>query len=441
MNTPLGRCALVVVLAGIGLLAQAQGQSPTARSDKAVLLDRIVAVVNEDVVTLRELQTRQEMVESQLKRQGTALPVADVLEKQVLERMVIDRLQIQQAKEGGIRVDDQQLDQGMQRIAEGNRMSLAEFRQVVERDGVVWARFREDIREEMTIGRLREREVDQRMMISDAEIDAFLEQEEKGGAGNEEVEVAHILVRVPESSTAEVLQQRRARADEARRKLLAGESFAQVAAAYSDAPDSLQGGLIGARKLDRLPTLYAEAVRAMAIGGVSELLRSPNGFHLVTLLARKGGAALPPVQQTRVRHILLRPSEILSEGDVRHRLAGLRERLQNGVAFAELARLHSQDGSATKGGELGWIYPGDTVPDFERAMDALAPGEISPPTQSPFGWHLIEVLERRIADVSAERRRLLARQALRERRSGEAYQDWIRQLRDRAYVETRLDES
>jgi peptidyl-prolyl cis-trans isomerase SurA len=271
-------------------------------------------------------------------------------------------------------------------------------------------------------------------------VDAFLEQEEAGGAGNEEVELAHILIRVPESANAEALQQRRARAEAARSKLLAGDSFAQVAAAYSDAPDALQGGAIGSRKRDRLPTLYADAASKLALGAVSELLRSPNGFHIVKLVARQGGAVQAPVQQTRVRHILIRPSEILSEADARHRLVGLRERLVNGASFAELSRLYSQDGTAAKAGELGWIYPGDTVPEFERAMDGLLPGQISEPVQSPFGWHLIEVMERRVADVSSDRRRNIARQALRERRSGDAYQDWIRQLRDRAYVETRLDE-
>lgn len=430
---------LLIAVSGAGL-AQDQEPAKAAAAAKVEAIDRIVAVINDDVITARELQARREIVESQLKRQGTALPGSEVLERQVLDRMVTDRVQLQQAKESGVRIDDQQLDQALQRIAAGNQLALADFRKAIEKDGIVWARFRDDIREEMTIGRLREREVDQRIVISDAEIDAFIEQEENGGAANEEVELAHILIRVPESANAEVLEQRRARAEEARAKVLAGDSFAQVAAAYSDAPDGLQGGKIGARKLDRLPTLYAEAVGQLAVGAVTELLRSPNGFHIVSVLSRKGGGVLPPVQQTRVRHILIRPSEILSEADARHRLAGLRERLQNGASFAELARLYSQDGTAAKAGELGWIYPGDTVPEFERAMDALKPGEISQPVQSPFGWHLIEVMERRMADVSAERKRMLARQALRERRSGEAYQDWIRQLRDRAYVETRLED-
>lgn len=415
--------------------------SPVAwAAKKPVSVDRIVAVVNSEVITARDLRFRVEGAESQLKRQGTQLPPFDVLEKQVLERMIVDRVQLQQAKENGVRIDDQQLDMALQRIAGNNKMTLADFRTALERDGIVFAKFREDIREEMTIGRLREKEVDQRLQISEGEIDTFLENEAKTGALKEEYVLAHILVRVPESATAEVIEQRRKRAEEAMQKLQSGESFAQVAAAYSDAPDALQGGAISARPLDRLPNLYADAVSPLAVGAVSPLLRSPNGFHLIKLVSKAGGVAQAPVQQTRVRHILMRPSEVVSENDVRSKLAGVRERLVNGGNFAELARLFSQDGTAAKGGELGWIYPGDTVPDFERAMDALNLGQISELVQSPFGWHLIEVLERRVQEASVDRKRLLARQALREKRSGEAYQDWIRQLRDRAYVELRSEE-
>jgi peptidyl-prolyl cis-trans isomerase SurA len=424
------------------LLVAATGavQAANAPAAKTVAVDRILAIVNTEVITQRELKSRLEIVESQLKRQGTPLPAADVLERQVLDRMIIDRVQLQQAKESGLRIDDQQLDQALQRIAAGNQMTPQQFRQALEKDGVPYARFREEIREEMTISRLREREVDQRLVISDSEIDAHIESEAKGDAANDEYALAHVLVRVPESAGAEVIEERRKRAEEARTRLLAGENFAQVAAAYSDAPDGLQGGLISPRPLSRLPNLYAEAVSKLETGGLTPVLRSANGFHVVRLIARKSNAAQPPVQQTRARHILMRSSEVVSEAEVRQKLAGVRERLVNGASFAELARLYSQDGTAAKGGDLGWIYPGDTVPDFERAMDALKPGELSQAVQSPFGWHLIEVQERRVAEVSVDRKRMLARQALREKRSGEAYQEWLRQLRDRAYVELRLDD-
>jgi len=249
-----------------------------------------------------------------------------------------------------------------------------------------------------------------------------------------------LLIRVPESASPEVLRERRQRAEEAVLKLMAGEPFAQIAAAYSDAPDALKGGVIDYRNLDRLPALYAEAVSKLAVSGLSDILRSSNGFHVVKLLGKRSSAALPPVQQTHVRHILVRVDEVVSEADAKFKLSAVRERLANGGSFSELSRLYSQDGSAAKGGDLGWIYPGDTVPEFERAMDALKLGEVSAPVKSPFGWHLIEVVERRVQDVSEDRRRMMARSAQRERRSGEAYQDWLRQLRDSAYVEMHLAE-
>ncbi|HET7776069.1 MAG TPA: peptidylprolyl isomerase, partial [Azospira sp.] len=209
---------------------------------------------------------------------------------------------------------------------------------------------------------------------------------------------------------------------------------------YSDAPDALQGGNLGFRSLDRLPNIFAEAVQKLPTGQVTPIIRSPNGFHIVKLVAKKGGAAMPAVQQTHARHILLKVNEAVSESEAKRKLLAVRERLEHGGDFAELARLYSQDGSAPKGGDLGWLYPGDTVPEFERAMDALKIGEISQPVQSMFGWHLIQVQERRVQDVSQDRQRSVARQALRERKSDEAYQDWLRQLRDRAYVEYRWDD-
>ena len=293
----------------------------------------------------------------------------------------------------------------------------------------------------MTVARLREREVDNRLVISDAEIDNFIEAEKtKAGGGADEVQVAHILLRAPEAASPEQLQKLKAKADQIIERLRRGDDFSQLAASYSDAPDGLQGGLLSPRPIDRLPGLFAEAVSRMKPGDVSPILKSPNGFHIVKLVARKSGLSLPPVQQTHARHILIKVNELVSESEARHKMAGLRDRLKHGGDFAELARLYSQDGSAAKGGDLGWLYPGDTVPEFERVMDRLAINELSEPTQSPFGFHLIQVLERRTQDVSDDRKRMVARQALRERKLDDAYQDWLRQIRDRAYVEYRLDE-
>jgi peptidyl-prolyl cis-trans isomerase SurA len=424
------------------LVAVAGGaQAQSGRTVTAVEADRIVAIVNDEVITLNDLRTRLDSAMGQLKRQGTPLPPRDVLEKQMLERLVVDRIQLQTARDTGLRIDDSQLDQALNRIATGNKMTLGQFRQALEKDGIRFAKFREEIREEMTVARLREREVDNRLVISDAEIDNFLESEaSKSGGSGDEVQVAHILLRAPESASPEQIQKLKAKADQVLERLRKGEDFSQVAAAYSDAPDALQGGLLPPRPLDRLPGLFAEAIKAMKPGDISPLLKSPNGFHIVKLVAKRGSTVLPPVQQTRVRHILIKVNELVSEPDALHKLQGLLDRLKHGGDFAELARLYSQDGSAAKGGDLGWIYPGDTVPEFERVMNRLAPNELSEPVQSPFGYHLIQVLERRMQDVSDERKRMAARQTLRERKLDEAYQDWLRQIRDRAYVEYRLEE-
>jgi len=255
--------------------------------------------------------------------------------------------------------------------------------------------------------------------------------------------VAHILIRLPDQASPEQIAAAQARAEKARAEALAGGDFAKLAATYSDGPDALQGGALGWRSPDRLPELFADALKTMKPGDVSTVLRSPAGFHLLKLLGTReaGGADGPPVEQTHVRQILIKTNEAVSEADAKRRLEDLRGRIvHGGASFAEMARLYSQDGSAARGGDLGWVYPGDTVPDFERAMDALKPGEISEPVKSPFGWHLIQVLERRTAGMSADRRRMMARQALRERKSDEAYQEWLRQLRDQTYVELHLDD-
>jgi peptidyl-prolyl cis-trans isomerase SurA len=418
-----------------GALAQ---QAPA----RPVEVDRVVAVVNDEAVTLHELRSRLAAVERQLRGQGTPLPPRDVFEQQLLERMIIDRVQVQFAKETGLRIADGEVDAALRRIAEANRLSLADFRAALERDGISWAKFREEIRDEITIARLREREVDSRIVISDGEIDNFLSSAEASGGEAQTVHLAHIIVRVPEQATQQQLARIRARAEQALQQIRAGEDFAKVAAVYSDAPDALTGGNMGPRPADRLPSLYAEAVKDLKPGEASAILRSPAGFHVVKLLARQGGAlaALPALKQTRARHILIKVNELVSEAEAKRKLVGLKERLDNKGDFAELARLYSNDLSAAKGGDLGWMYQGDTVPDFEKAMDALKIGEVSQPVQSPFGFHLIQVLERRTEEASAERRRMVARSALRERKADEAYQDWIRQMRDRAYVEYRIED-
>jgi len=419
------------------LVGLATAQPRPARQPAAI--DRIVAVVNDEVITQHELRARLDSALGQLQRQGMSSPPRNVLEKQVLERLVMDKVQLQQARDMGLRIDDAQ-EQALQRIAAGNNLSLAQFRAVLEKDGIAFASFREEIRAEITIARLREREVESKIFISDGEVDNYPTSASVQGGTEEEYQLAHILLRAPESASPEQIQKLRAKAEQMLERSSKGEDFAQLAAAYSDAPDGMKGGNLGWRSLDRLPTMFAEAILKLKVGEVSPVLRSSNGFHLIKLLAKRGGIAAQAVEQTHARHILIKVNEVVSESEARHKLESLHARIKHGASFAELARLFSQDGSASKGGDLGWIYPGDTVPEFERAMNLLAPGELSQPVQSPFGFHLIEVLDRRIQDVSSERRRAAARQTLRERKLDEAYQDWLRQARDRAYVEIRLDE-
>ena len=420
-------------------LAGFAAQPSYAATVEPIEADRIVAVVGTDVITYVDLRTRLASALKQLQKQGTPLPPQDVLERQMLERLIMDRAQLQYARDSGMRVDDTQLDQAIGRIAAGNKMSVPQFRAALEKDGVQYASFREEIRNEMIAVRLREREVDSKLIISEGEIDNYLANQAATGSG-EEYQLAHILLRAPESASPEQLQKLRQRGEQALKRAQAGENFAELTAAFSDAPDALQGGDLGFRPLSRLPSLYSEVAGRLQAGEVSELLRSSAGFHIVKLVAKRGGGAVASVQQTKARHILIRVNEVVSEAEARRKLEGVRERITNGVDFAEQARLYSQDGSAAKGGDLGWLNPGDTVPEFEQAMNALKLDEVSPVVQSPFGMHLIQVQERREKDVSAERQRAVARQAIRERKLDEAYQDWLRQLRDRTYVENRLDD-
>lgn len=411
----------------------------SAQAAKSQQIDSIAAVVNNEVITELELRERVAQVSRQLQRQGTQLPPDDVMQRQLLERLVLERAQIQLAKESGIQVDDATLERAIGRIAENNRLSLPELRTALQRDGIAWGTFREQVRTEILLTRLREREVDNRIVVTDAEIDNYLANTPEALSG-EEFNLAHILVRIPEGANPLLLQQRVQRAEQVMARIRGGEDFGRLAAEYSDAPDALSGGDLGWRGRERLPALFAEVVGKLEPGGVSQILRSAAGLHIVKLVDKRGGGAAGPVQmqQTRARHILIKTSEILSDADAESRLIGLRERIVNGASFAELAKANSADLSAAKGGDLGWLNPGDTVPEFERAMDALKPGEVSPPVRSPFGWHLIQVEERRTQDVTDERRRNAARNALRARKSDEAYEEWLRQLRDRSYVEYRL---
>jgi len=418
---------------------------PANTSVNGRLVDRIVAVVNDEVITAQELDIRMRIAEQQLTRQRIQLPPADVLRRQVLERMIIDRAQVQQAKETGVRVDDATINAAILRMAEQGGMGLPQMRERLEREGVSFARFRDDVRDDIMMARLRDREVDSKVQIAEGELDNFIAAQSGVQAGSVEYNIAHILLRVPDNASPDRIEETRRRAEDIMQQLRSGADFAKLAASYSAAPEALNGGDLGWRTAERLPAVFLEALKDKKPGELGQLVRSPGGFHILRLVGQRDAAqaamATQPLEQTHARHILLRVTDLTPEPDVRRRLNDLRDRVvKGGQDFGQLARLHSVDPSSTRGGDLGWVYPGDTVPEFERAMAGLKNGEVSEPIQSPFGWHLIQVLERRKEESPAERTRLVARQSLRERKAEEAYQEWLRQLRDRTYVEYRLEE-
>jgi peptidyl-prolyl cis-trans isomerase SurA len=420
----------------IFLITSAVVASAATPPKQSASIDRIEAVVNDDIVTHQELEDRTASVTKMLQRQKTMLPDGNVLERQVLERMISEMLQAQFAKETGLRVDDAMLDKTILRIAQQNKFdSVGAFRAKVEQDGTDFKEFREEIRNEMISARLREREVDNKLVISENEVDNYLSNQARQEGKGEEMQLAHILVVVPEQASADKIQTFRNRAEQALAKLRGGAPFSQVAAGYSDAQDALKGGELGWRTADRLPPIFAEALQKMKPGEVSEILRSPSGFHIIKLLDRRSKDSPIVVSQTHARHILIKTSELVSESEAKSRLQEIKLRIDKGASFAEEARLHSEDGSAPQGGDLGWLSPGETVPEFETAMDSLKVGQVSGLVQSGFGWHLIQVLERRNADVTVEQKRQRARLAIRAVKSEEAFQDWQRQLRDRAFIE------
>ncbi len=425
----------MALLAGLSLTYQFN-----ALAAEVVEMDRIVAIVDQTVVTEQELESRMATVKAQFKKQGTELPAEDILRKQILERLISDTLQLQYAAQTGLKVDDNQLDKTISRIAEQNQLSQAEFAEALAKDGVSMTKFRSDIRSEITLARLREREVDGRVNVSESEIDNFLTSQAANNENQDEYEIAHLLIRTPEEGATEDIQKAKSKVDKALSDLKAGVSFAKVSASYSDAPNALEGGNLGWKSAAQMPALFLDALKPMKIGEVSAPLRSPNGFHVLKLSNKRGGNSPLVIQQTHARHILIKLSEIMSEKDGKLKIDGLKERLNNGEKFEALARQYSEDSTASSGGDLNWINPGDTVPQFEKAMNELQDQQISAPVRTQFGWHLIQVLERRSQDMSKEAARLKARQEIRAKKADEAYQDWIRELRDRAYVEIRLED-
>ena len=405
----------------------------------AVLLCAVV--VNDEVITRNEVAKRVAAIEQRLKSQNAQLPPAADMQRQVLEVMIVERAQFQLAKEMGMRpVDDTQLDRAISRIAEQQKMTVQEMRNAMEKEGVTFATFREEIRKEIQMQRLREHEVDNKIQISEAEIDTYLAAEKAAAADKVEINISQILVRIPENSSPEQIAARKARADEVARQIRTGGDFGKLAGTYSDSADALSGGSIGWRDPDRLPPVFAEALGLLKPGQITPVIKSTTGFHILKLVDKRSAAAAAEssiVQQHRVRHILLKVTPTMTADQAKRKLAELKERLDNKAAkFEELARLVSNDGSASKGGDLGWLEPGD-APEIEAVVSKLAPGEVSGVVETPYGFHLIQLVERRVQDESKEKKRAAARMVIRDRKLAEAVEDWQRQVRDRAYVEFR----
>jgi peptidyl-prolyl cis-trans isomerase SurA len=400
------------------------GTAPAARAPVAsVPLDRVVAVVNNEAVTQFDVNEQKRLVIAQMRDAKVQPLPPDVLEKQVLERLITERAMLQYAKESGIRVDDQTVERTVLRIAQENKLSPEDFRKVLEREKIPYAKYREDIRREVTIQRIREREVDSRVQVSDAELDAYL-----------------ATVSVPEQASPDQINARRKRAEDALVQIKEGKDFKEVAAAFSDSPDGIKGGDLGWRTPARLPVVFVEAAKDMNKGDVSPVLRSPGGFHVIKLVDERSRNAPTVVEQTHAKHILVRVNEITADKEARAKIERIRDRIETGAKFEDQAKLNSEDATSSKGGDLGWVNPGDTVPEFEQTMNKLAIGELSAPVRTTFGWHIIVVEGRRTQDITADRRRDVARNAIRQRKSDEEFSEFVRQLRDRAYVEYKTDD-
>lgn len=402
-------------------------------------IDRIVAVVNNNVITASELNQRTAEAVENLKRQNVTPPDQAALRRQVLEQMINDEVQLQYAANNGITLSDAELDRAIQKLAEHNKLNLAGLKARLEKDKVPFERFREDVRRQILLSRLKEREVEARINVTDSEV----EQITKSTLANrhDEYHLANILVSVPERADAKTIEERAHRAELALDALKAGKPFAQVAATYSDASNGLQGGDMGWKNAASLSPDFVALLDPLKPDSYTGIIRIQQGFAIVKLLEKRAQGTPQMVQQQRVRHILIRVNEGTSEADAKQRLEQVRDRIANGAKFEDQAKLYSEDSSNSRGGELGWVSPGDTVPEFERAMQALKIGEISGPVRSPFGWHLIQVEETRNQDVSGEREKQAIKQQIRTRKVEEAYTDWARQLRDSAFVRDQLNEN
>ncbi|MEO7390850.1 MAG: peptidylprolyl isomerase [Ramlibacter sp.] len=403
--------------------------------------DFIVAVVNSEPITNNEMRSRMARFEQQLAQQGQQVPPRPELTRQVLERLISEKAQIQLARENGLKIEEALVDQAEANVARQNQISGAELRRRLAADGIALSQFREELRDQLLLTRLRERELDSRVRVSDLEVDNYIrELKTSTDPSAMEVNLAHLLVAVPERATDAQVAALRARAERARDRARAGEDFGKLVSEMSDAPGAAAtGGLVGLRSADRLPPLFVQAIQAVPVGGVADVIRTDAGFHVVKVVEKhQGGLPGVNILQSHARHILLRPTPRLSEAAARQQLADFKKRIEAGQAdFAQLARQFSEDASGPNGGDLGWANPGLYVPEFEDVLNSLAPGQIGEPLISRFGVHLIQLLERRQATLSQREQREVARGLVREKKLDEAYTQWAQDVRGRAYVELR----
>ena len=419
------------------LPATSLGGAGAARPQRAA--DFIVAIVNSEPVTNNEVRNGMLRAEQQLTQSGAVMPPRSELSVLVLERLITDKAQLQEARQAGLRIDDSSIEAAVQGVAQQNQLSIDDLKKRLANDGLSFAKFRDTLRDELLVGRFRQREVEARVKVSDSDIDQFL-REQEGGADQASLELnlAQILIAVPESATASELAAFQAKALLAAERARTGADFAQLVNEFSEPAGRATGGQLGLRSAERYPALFVDAVKSLRTGGIAGPVRSGAGFHILKVVEkRQGGMAGISVTQTRARHVLLRVSPQLSEAAAVQKLADLRRRVVAGQDFAALAKENSEDGSAANGGDLGWTNPGVFVPEFEQAMNGLAPGGLSQPVVSRFGVHLIQVMERRENQLSVREQRELARGALREKKQEDAYSGWAQEVRGRAYVEYR----
>lgn len=438
MFTSYSAVRLLPMLLLTGILSLAINTSLQAK--QIVELDQIVAVVNNDIITKLELEHRINIVSQQIKERKTKLPPKNIMQKQVLEQLIMEMIQLQHARRRGIRINDEAINRVIENIAKDNKMTLSQFRKVLKKDGVSFAEFRQNMRKQMLSEQLRKVEIDRAINVTPQEVDNYLAKVAKSGGNKSEYRLRHILIGLPEGASPKVIKKAEQKANSTLKKLRKGADFGQTAIAVSKGQRALKGGDLGWLNEGQLPGVFVDLIQDMKKGDISDPIRSASGFHIIQLVNTRNKGKVPKIKQTMARHILIRTNQLVSDDTAKQRLTKLRNRIVAGEDFAKLARVHSDDkASGAEGGSLGWVNPGAMVPEFEKEMESTKKGNTSQPFRSRFGWHIVQVMSRRQHDNSREQERLQAHRQLRQRKAAEATENWMRRIRDEAYVEYRLN--